>query len=52
MGPRQIIAWSGSTKKPMEMTLTPYAASGSTSFPSGEEGFAPKSPIIRGMLGP
>jgi len=40
MGPRQIIAWSGSTKNPMLITFTPNAVSGVTFFPSLEVGRA------------
>ena len=51
IGPRQIIGVSSSTRKPIDMTLTPYASSGFMIRPSTISGF-PESPKRRGIDGP
>ena len=51
MGPRQIMAWSASTRKPMDITCTPWLRMGSMVLPSEVSGL-PLMPIIMGTLGP
>jgi hypothetical protein len=51
IGPRQIMAWSGSTRKPIDITCTPWFSIGSIDWPSVLSGW-PSMPIIMGWLGP
>ena len=51
IGPRQTIAWSGSTRKPIDITSTPWLTSGAIVLPSFDSGL-PLMPIIIGWLGP
>ena len=52
IGPRQTIGCSASTRKPIDITLTPCACIGCRCLPSGELGRWPARPIISGWLGP
>ena len=51
MGPRQMSAWSGSTRKPIDITSTPWARSGVIRLPSLEVGFS-VMPVRMGTEGP
>ncbi len=51
IGPRQMSACSGSTRKPMDMAFTPCASSGSSRWPSREVGRSDR-PVSIGSDGP
>jgi hypothetical protein len=51
IGPRQIMGASSSTRKPMDMTLTPKLSIGRSFLPSGDAG-RPVMPAMRGKDGP
>ena len=52
MGPRQIMAVSSSTRKPIDMTCTPWPSSGSRMRPEMSRGFRPDRPNSFGPDGP
>ena len=51
IGPRQMSACSGSTRKPIDMVATPWAWRGSSFWPSREVGRC-ESPVSTGIDGP
>ena len=51
IGPRQIIGASGSTRKPIDITFTPWVSSGFSRLPPTVSGFW-VSPSRRGIDGP
>ena len=52
IGPRQMIGWSGSTRKPNDISLTPPAASTGRILPLGSPAGISLAPIMSCCEGP